>query len=160
MQTFIRQATEQDQPVIRALVREAGINPLHLHWQNFVLAQDGDRLVGCGQLRPHADGSAELASIAVTPSYQGRGIGVALVKTLIHLHVGVLYLMCEGERQRFYARFGFVAVPARALPREMRLMFGVGSAFTWIARTLFRQPVGIAGMRRDSEDPHLNPRQR
>lgn len=153
MGLYIRRAIDGDQQAIRSLVREAGLNPLQLRWQRFIVAQDWDQIIGCGQLHPHRDGSAELASIAVTPSHQGRGIGAAIVGSLIDISGGGLYLMCEGEMQRFYARFGFSVAEAGELPGEMRFLYRVVSVLTWAARTLFRQPVRLAAMRREGAGP-------
>lgn len=151
MDIYIRRAVECDQPAIKTLIREAGINPFHLHWQNFIVAQASQGVVGCGQLRPHGDGSAELASLAVRQDWQGRGIGAALMQTLISTSAGGLFLMCEGRMQPYYEAFGFEVVSAGELPREMRFFFGLGQAFTWAARTLFGQPARIVAMRLAAE---------
>jgi N-acetylglutamate synthase-like GNAT family acetyltransferase len=68
----LRRARQPDAPAIRRLIRQVGINPLGLDWRRFLIAVDaGGQLVGCGQVKPHADGSLELASIAVQPAWRG-----------------------------------------------------------------------------------------
>lgn len=152
MNVFMRRATARDQADIRALVREAGINPLHLHWLNFIVAEDacgvGRHVVACGQLRPHGDGSAELASLAVSPDYQGRGVGRALVRTLIHLAPPALYLMCDARLRTYYEPFGFRLVGVAELPREMRTLYRLGLFFAWAMRAVTRQPAWVLAMRR------------
>src|SRR3989304_5329525 len=64
----LRPETAADAGAIRSLIFRVGINPRGLDWRRFQVAVDpGGRLVGCGQVKPHADGSRELASIAVPP---------------------------------------------------------------------------------------------
>ena len=43
----------------------AGLNPFSLGWPRFLVAEDGGRVVGVAQIKPHGDGSRELASLAV-----------------------------------------------------------------------------------------------
>lgn len=148
MNVYIRRATANDQAAIRSIVREAGLNPLHLHWRNFVVAQHDSAVVGCGQLRPHREGSAELASLAVSPTCQGSGIGTEILRTLTDRTQRDVYLMCEARMRSYYRRFGFSVVSAGDLPAEMRYYFLLGGAFAWLMRTLFRHPVRIVAMRR------------
>ena len=42
-----------------------------------------DRVIGCGQIKPHGDGTRELASIAVVPEHQRQGIGTEIIARLI-----------------------------------------------------------------------------
>ncbi|HEX9090031.1 MAG TPA: GNAT family N-acetyltransferase, partial [Anaerolineales bacterium] len=71
----LRPAMADDAPAIRQIISAVHINPLSLDWQRFVIATDGQgRLVGCGQVKTHRDGSLELASVAVQPEWRGRGI--------------------------------------------------------------------------------------
>jgi len=50
--------------------------------RDFVVVQDGDRIVGCGALHLYGRHLAEIRSIAVAPDRTGRGIGRALVEAL------------------------------------------------------------------------------
>jgi amino-acid N-acetyltransferase len=104
----LRPATQRDAPAIRALVRGAGINPFGLDWQRFILAVDAeDRVIGCGQVKSHRDGSRELASIAVLPSWRLKGVARSIIERLLSDHSGTLYLTCRERLGKFYARFGF-----------------------------------------------------
>lgn len=104
----LRSATDLDAPAIRVLVREAGINPFGLDWRRFILAVDtGGRIIGCGQVKPHRDGSRELASIVVHPSWRLKGVARAIIEQLLADHPGTLYLTCRESLGEFYARFGF-----------------------------------------------------
>ena len=65
MPVVIRPANADDQFAITAIARAAWLNPFDLDWRRFLLAQWGQDIIGIGQVRPHKDGSRELASIAV-----------------------------------------------------------------------------------------------
>jgi N-acetylglutamate synthase-like GNAT family acetyltransferase len=149
---YLRAAVAADAPAIRRMVRAAGINPLGLHWQNFVVAEDalrageqGENVAGIGQVKRHGDGSRELASIAVRPELQGTGIGSAIVRTLLARERGPLYLICREELTGYYARFGFRAVTAGLSP-YMRRIHRLGRAFVAVARACGRDAPGPAVM--------------
>jgi predicted N-acetyltransferase YhbS len=99
------------------MIREAGLNPMSLRWPHFLVAEEEGRVVGIGQVKPHRDGSRELASLAVVPSRQGGGIGSALIRELLATHgEGVLHLTCRSAMRGYYERFGFRLVPRREYP--------------------------------------------
>lgn len=71
----IRPATPGDQAAIAALVWAEGLNTESLRWPDFLVAVDEARhLIGTVQLRRHADGARELASLVVVPEWRGRGL--------------------------------------------------------------------------------------
>jgi amino-acid N-acetyltransferase len=122
----IRPAIETDQPVIRRMIREAGINPMSLNWPNFIVAEEGGRTVGVAQVKRHRDGSRELASVAVVPERQGEGIGSALVRELVARHGhDVLHLTCLPARQGYYERFGFRRLERSEYPPYFRRLVPV-----------------------------------
>lgn len=116
----IRPARLEDQPTIRRIVRRAGINPLGLPWQRFVLAEVDGRIVGTGQIKPHKDESRELASLAVVPAFQGQGIGGDIIRHLLAAEQGPVYLMCAGRLGGYYARFGFRVIEPAEMPPYFR----------------------------------------
>ena len=104
----LRQARAGDQKTIRRIIHDARINPLSLHWQHFILAVDeNDRILGTGQIKTHRDGSRELASIAVIPAWQGKGIATLIIDQLIAENPPPLYLTCRASLGPFYEKFGF-----------------------------------------------------
>jgi N-acetylglutamate synthase-like GNAT family acetyltransferase len=107
----IRKATNSDASAIRRLIREVGINPLGLDWRRFLLAVDQHgKMVGCAQIKPHRDGSLELASVAVVSHYRHQGVAGALIHHLLRGQHGPVYLTCRAELSVFYNRFGFEEV--------------------------------------------------
>jgi N-acetylglutamate synthase-like GNAT family acetyltransferase len=106
--TLMRPASKADFPAIRRLIYRTGINPMGLAWQRFLIAVDEqDKLVGCGQVKPHKDGTLELASIAVVPERRGEGIASRIIEQLIAEHPVRLYLTCRASLGPFYKQFGF-----------------------------------------------------
>jgi N-acetylglutamate synthase-like GNAT family acetyltransferase len=113
----LRRATAGDAPAIRQIISAVNNNPLGLDWQRFVIATDDQgRLVGCGQVKTHRDGSLELASIAVQPEWRGRGIARAIIEHLLQGYPGRLYLTCRSELGPLYRKFGFEPVQLAELP--------------------------------------------
>ncbi len=112
----LRPAAEGDQAQIKRMVAAARINPTGLDWQRFVVAAtaQGD-IIGCGQIKPHRDGSSELASVVVEPAWRSQGIASQIIGHLIGSHSGLLYLTCRGGLESFYNRFGFISLS----PEEM-----------------------------------------
>lgn len=52
------------------------------HWKTFIVARDGDAVVGCGGSEAH-EFAALLRSIAVHSDYRGLGIGRKIVRQLL-----------------------------------------------------------------------------
>ena len=116
MVTF-RKATQADARAIRELIWRVRINPMSLDWRRFVLAVDEqDRLLGCGQIKPHGDGTRELASIAVQPEHQNQGIGQEIIERLLAENPLPLYLTCRAVMEAYYIKFGFRALSADEMP--------------------------------------------
>ena len=116
MPLTLRDATIEDQPTIRQIVRAANINPTGLDWPRFIVAEDGGAIVGVGQVKPHRDGTRELASIAVLPARQGQGIGTAIIQDLVRRENATLHLTCRSRLQGYYERCGFRRLESRDYP--------------------------------------------
>jgi N-acetylglutamate synthase-like GNAT family acetyltransferase len=133
---LIRPALQTDFPAIRALIRETGINPMSLDWRRFIVAElPGTGFAGCGQLKPHGDGSLELASIAVIPGARGKGLARLIIQRLMADATRPLYLTCRDELGSFYEKFGFQPVQDGEMPRYFKRisrMAGVISALRLI----------------------------
>lgn len=107
----LRTATQDDQAAIKALIREVGINPMALDWRRFVVAEDETgQFIGCGQVKPHGDGTRELASIAVKKGWRRQGVARAIIEQLQADHGRPLWLTCVNYLVPFYEPFGFVEV--------------------------------------------------
>ncbi len=100
------------------------------------------------QIRPHSDGSRELASLAVLPTQQGRGVGGALIGALLEHERGPLHLMCEEPWRGYYARFGFRRLAIGEMPRHFRRFARLAQAIDFFTRLAGRR-VGLAVMVRE-----------
>lgn len=120
---ILRPAVKQDQSVIRRLVNQARINPAGLDWRRFWVAETAGEVIGCCQVKPHRDGSRELASLVVRDDWRGKGVARALVEHFTVNEEDTLYLMCRSELGKFYEKFGFRSLEAGVMPRYFRRVF-------------------------------------
>jgi len=127
---ILRTASEGDSSAIKALIRDVQINPMGLHWKNFLVAIDSQgQLIGCGQIKPHHDGSCELASIAVVEDWRRCGIASRIINQLIEKHQGPLYLTCRSILESFYQRFGFYRITHNEMPPYFRRIDHIAGLF-------------------------------
>ncbi len=147
----IRPATAADQDHISRLIREARLNPRDLDWRRFMVTDAAGTLVGCAQVRVHARGTRELASVAVTPSRQRSGIGGRLVESILAQDRGVLYLMTRLETAGYFERFGFRRIDAADAPSDFRRQYRIGQVITTVISPLARRWIRIVPMRRESD---------
>ena len=115
----IRPATFADRTTIRQVIFKAGLFPFRMNWRRFLVVEASGSIVGVGQVRAHGDGSLEVASIAVVPTWQGKGVGSALVRALVERESSDLYLFCLEKREGFYSRLGFLRCEPHQLPPSL-----------------------------------------
>jgi N-acetylglutamate synthase-like GNAT family acetyltransferase len=132
----IRHATAKDSVSIRRLIESVGINPTGLRWPRFLVAVDGkDGVVGCGQLKEHAGGMLELASIAVQPEYRGWGVASAIIRRLLASVERPAYLMCRSGLVTMYKAFGFRRLPYDDMPRYFQRVVKLAGLAEYFAAT-------------------------
>jgi N-acetylglutamate synthase-like GNAT family acetyltransferase len=114
----VRPAGQGDFPAIRSLIHSVHINPIGLDWRRFlVVVTPPDTLLGCGQIKPHPDGSKELASIAVQEHARGQGVARAIIQALLSLEPEhPIYLMCRARLKELYTKFGFHTIILEEMP--------------------------------------------
>jgi amino-acid N-acetyltransferase len=93
----------------RRLLRKAPVT-LYEDVQEFFVAVDGERVVGCGALHVLWKDLAEVRTLAVAPNAHGKGIGSGLLTRLMDnaRELGVNRLFCLTFETEFFARHGFV----------------------------------------------------
>ena len=135
MATFtLRPARETESAQIRDLIHLVGINPMSLDWKRFIIAvNDQDEMMGCGQLKPHGKDILELASLAIYPEHQGKGIARAIVEYLLKDGQRPLYLMCESSLGSFYEKFGFRGISYEEMPRYFQRISKLAGLVTRLA---------------------------
>src|SRR5258706_8949430 len=82
---IISGATLADIPIIKQLLiaNKLPTDGIDDHWKTFIVARDGDDIVGCGGAEAHKL-AALIRSVAVAESHRGRSIGRRLVRQLLH----------------------------------------------------------------------------
>lgn len=117
---------EQIHAVMEPFYGDGTLLPRHLpelceNVRDFVVAEEDGEIIGCGALHLYGLHLAEIRSIAVHPSAQGRGAGRLLVKALLK----------EAERHNvtcvclftripdFFATVGFTVASREKLPDKI-----------------------------------------
>jgi len=109
MDVVIRAATAADLDAIKKLLEmnELPLEGVDDHWKTFVVARDGETLVGCGGSEAYSN-AALIRSIAVDPMHRRLGIGRLIVRNLLDRlsAVGVreFYLLTTGAQDYFRKR--------------------------------------------------------
>jgi amino-acid N-acetyltransferase len=125
----VRRASSLDAPVIAALIAlfvpGGTLLPRSEEFiaertNDFLVAMDGGRIVGCAHLEEYAPSLAELRSLAVDPEGQGRGIGAALVDAIEQLARRREYstLFAVSNRDTFFLGLGYLPQDIPELDRE------------------------------------------
>ncbi len=144
----LRPAAEEDFPAIKRLIRLGRINPTALKWRRFVVVVTPEgEAVGCGQVKPHGDGSLELASVAVDPVWRKQGLARAIIEHLLMENPGILYLTCRSTIGPMYEKFGFEAIAQDEMPRYFRRI----SKLVGLVEFLRKEGVTLLVMRREGE---------
>ena len=131
----VRPARETEAVQIRDLIHLVGINPMGLDWRRFVVAvNERDEMIGCGQLKPHGEEVIELASLAVDPEHQGKGIARSIIEYLLKDSPRPLYLMCESRLGPLYKKFGFRPIPYEDMPRYFQRISKLAGLVTTLAQ--------------------------
>jgi amino-acid N-acetyltransferase len=122
-------ATLKDIPAMQALVadqvREGVILPrsddeVATNIRSYILAKEGDRIVGYGALHIHSPRLAEIRSLIVDPEFRGRSVGKGIVEEALKeaeaLGVGeVLVLTYLPE---FFQKLGFREIAKESIPEH------------------------------------------
>ena len=133
----LRPARESESGIIRELIHLTGINPMGLDWKRFIVAVNAqDQIIGVGQIKPHGAHAdiLELASIAVYPEHQGKGVASAIIQHLLANSPRPMYLMCESSRGSLYEKFGFRAVSYNEMPRYFQRITKLAGLASTLAR--------------------------
>jgi len=127
---LIRKAVEEDVPAIAALInRFAAANlmlarteeEIYRSLRNFLVAEDGGKIVGCGALAMLSPTLAEIRSLAVDSDYHKHGIGRRLVETLVTIaRARDVNQVCALTLQDgFFQRLGFRVVDRWAISPKL-----------------------------------------
>lgn len=160
MITRIREATPQDRRTIWRMILREWLDPTAVHWSQFLVAQQDERVIGIGQIRPYPDGR-ELGSLVVCSDMQGQGVGAALVDALLQAvpEDAPVYLECPDSMTSYYAQFGFAVIPPADAPpslrRKTRFTAPLARLFGLRVRVMRRPPSREVAPLPDFDAPHV-----
>ena len=89
--------------------------------QEFVVAVDGDKVVGCGAMHVLWEDVAEVRTVAVAEELRGKGIGHQILLKLIERakRVGVKKIFCLTFETDFFGRHGFKEIEGAPVEPEV-----------------------------------------
>lgn len=148
MTVTVRRARQGDQQILVSLIHQAKLNPRNLHWENFLVAEENDRVIGVRQIKTHARGTREVASGFVLPEYRRRGISAQLMNALLARETGPLYTMVNEKRAPYYEQFGFRRVDVDQLPADFRREYRIGRIVTTLMSLFRKARVRIVPLKR------------
>src|SRR5919109_2951281 len=146
MTLTIRPAREEDQTIIVSFVRQAKINPQNLHWLNFLVAEEDNKVVGIRQVKTHKQGTREVGSGFVLPEYRRQGISARLMNELLARETGSLYTMINQRWAPYYEQFGFRRVEVDQLPTDFRQEYWIGRIVTSLISLFQKDKIRIIPM--------------
>ena len=89
--------------------------------QEFVVAVDGEKLVGCGAMHVLWEDVAEVRTVAVAEELRGKGVGHQILLKLIERAegVGVKRIFCLTFETEFFGRHGFKEIMGAPVEPEV-----------------------------------------
>ncbi|MDN5795454.1 MAG: amino-acid N-acetyltransferase [Intrasporangium sp.] len=126
----IRRARTADIRDIRALVRPLAERRIlvakdavtyYEGLQEFLVADDGGVVVGCGALHVMWEDLGEIRTLAVAENYLGTGLGGRILEELMDeaRRLGVGRLFCLTFETRFFTRHGFESIDGQAVTGDV-----------------------------------------
>jgi amino-acid N-acetyltransferase len=126
----VRPATVSDAKAIHALIvgyaeqdrmLSRSMADIYENLQTFLVADDGNGVVGCCSLEVAWADLAEVKSLAVGESHQAKGVGRALVTAALKTarQLGVARVFALTLEPGFFEKLGFVAVSRESLPMKV-----------------------------------------
>lgn len=88
--------------------------------RSYILAKDGDEIVGFCALHIHTSSLAEIRSLVVKDGRRGMGIGQSLIAKAIEeaRMLGLQKVLSLTYKQSFFEKLGFVEIPKESLPEH------------------------------------------
>ena len=89
--------------------------------QEFLVAAEGDRSIGCGALHVMWEDLAEVRTLAVVPDRSNEGIGSQLLEQLLDKAraLGIRRVFCLTFRKEFFGHHGFVEIENTPVGHEV-----------------------------------------
>ncbi len=126
----VRKAEVRDAQAINALISGYSASDVLLprtvldiyrNIREFFVCTDGDGTAGCAALQVAREDLAEIKSLAVDQSRQGRGVGTSLVNSCLDearsMRIPTIFVLTR--EAGFFAKFGFESVDKSELPQKI-----------------------------------------
>lgn len=120
MKFTIGTPTPQQFEQVKRFIRNFELDNRELHPDQFLVACNGNELIGFGRIRDY-DHCSELCSLGVIEPERNKGIGKALVKELITKAQHPLYLVCIIPN--YFIALGFSIVHSYPVPLAEKLNY-------------------------------------
>jgi amino-acid N-acetyltransferase len=152
----VREATVGDVEAIQALIAEHVADghllprthdDLTAHAARFVVATDGQRIVGCADLAPLGESVGEIRSLVIGADARGLGIGGRLMARLIDgaVAAGLETICAFTSAPGFFVQSGFSIVPHTWLPAKIATDCHGCSRFRSCGQYALMRPLSTAG---------------
>lgn len=110
-----------DELQIRGILEKLEGDRADFDVNQFMVAKNEKKIIGCVRIKVFSGESLELASLAVLPEYQGQGIGSELIrKLLLSKPARPIFLLTSLDKEKFYQRFDFNIINPDNLPEELK----------------------------------------
>jgi len=127
---MIRKAKIEDIKKIQKLINDfakqdlmlpRSLNELYENLRDFWVAQENKKIVGCAGLHISWDDLAEIKSVAVAKSNQGKGFGKKLVNACLGEArlLGAKKIFVLTYKPNYFKRFGFKRIKTSCLPHKI-----------------------------------------
>lgn len=114
-------ARPEDEQAIRNILKILDGDSSNIDLGRFIVARDGEKVIGCIRIKAMIGGTLELSSLAVLHKYQNKGIGSELVKNLLLIEKErPIFLLTSSDKEIFYKKFGFYLTEPDLLPIEFK----------------------------------------
>lgn len=89
--------------------------------ENWIVAVQGSRIIGCGSLMAYESGLVEIRSLAVDDEFRGLGIGRTIVETLVSdaRQRGLKSVFALTRAAHLFHTCGFKNVPIECFPEKV-----------------------------------------
>jgi amino-acid N-acetyltransferase len=130
MSRTVRDAVTSDVPEIRRMVdsytldgrllAKAMVN-LYEDVQEFVVAAEGNTVIGCGALHVLWEDLAEVRTLAVDPDHLRTGVGTQILSGLLEKarRIGIKRVFCLTFETSFFAKHGFVEIEGTPVDHDV-----------------------------------------
>ncbi len=105
----------------RGRMLHRSLESVYVGLREFLVAQEGERIVGCVAVDVFWADLAEIKSLAVAPNQRGKGIGGLLMDAAFRnaIAIGVRKLFALTYEKEFFLKHGFNVIDRETLPEKV-----------------------------------------